>query len=100
MKKSQYSTTDRSRLIEACENSGLSRAEWCRRNKIPYNRFVWWLKSRPESAESERRFVQIQPPAVLGMVTQPIEVRIKDQIIITVPSVEVLQAILPGLMQS
>lgn len=100
MKKSQYSKTDRSRLIEACENSGLNRAEWCRRNNIPYNRYVWWLKSRPDSDLNEKRFVQIQPPVRVNMFAQPIEVRIKDQIIVTVPSVEVLQAILPDLMQS
>jgi len=99
MKKSQNSTADRSRLIDACENSGLTRAEWCRRNKIPYNRYVWWLRSTPESKHGEKKFVQIQTPPVVSMLAQSIEIQIKDQIRITVPSVEVLQAILPGLLK-
>jgi hypothetical protein len=46
MRTTKYTIEDRAAAITACEQSGLNRAVWSRQNKVPYNRFMWWLKSQ------------------------------------------------------
>jgi len=36
--------------LELFRNSKLSKAEYCRDNKLSYHRFSYWLRKRPKSA--------------------------------------------------
>jgi hypothetical protein len=97
MRKTKYTSKQREAAITACEQSGLNRAEWCRQNKIPYNRYVWWLKSKSKVEHHEPAFVQIKTASVLTM-GAPIEIHIREHIRITVPDAKTLESILPGLL--
>lgn len=97
MRKNRYTSKDRSAAVAACESSGLNRAEWCRQNRIPYNRFMWWLKSQRKEEGQSSAFVQIKTSAPQP-VSGPIEIHIREHIRICVPNADTLQAILPSLL--
>jgi|GEM_PF-5013399 len=69
--------SDRAAAITACEQSVLNRAVWCRQNRIPYNRFMRWLKSQRKEEEQSSAFVQIKPSAPQPA-SCPIEIHIRE----------------------
>jgi hypothetical protein len=97
MRRTKYTLEERAAAITACEQSGLNRAVWCRQNKIPYNRFMWWLKSQRKEEGQSSAFVQIKTSAPQP-VSDPIEIHIREHIRICVPNADTLQAILPSLL--
>lgn len=58
-RRSRRSSREKAELVERWCESGLSRAEFCRREEICYGSFVRWITQWMEQAEETPEFVEV-----------------------------------------
>jgi len=56
--KKKYSAQQREELLLECKNSGLSAAEWCKQNDIPYQTLAYWRQTI-KAGQTKDPFVEI-----------------------------------------
>lgn len=82
--------------IDACESSGLSIAEWCRRNEINASAFYQWRKRLSEVtpvSPNPDRWMQVNVRNETPVSHAPIVIRLGDA------TIEVSTGVNPGLLR-
>jgi len=86
LREHHWSTTDAKRVLEACRDSGVPQAEFCRKHGLQPKRLSWWRKRLRDWGALRRatEAVRFAPAVVLPAAAMQIKIRLPGEVAIEI----------------